>query len=277
MSENEQKPKKKTGHPPWTEEQKQARRELNARKRVERAEEQRRQESAYEAKKRRKSGAKLRDGQTGTWSPEMRAHNKATWDRKRKERDEKNFQILADNPTKTKKELGLSTWHPAEENDEGYIRRYMKEARISIDLPPINVADPEQVQNRINEYLDFCEMNNKIPQIVGLANWLGVDQRTLQRWKTGVFREETHTPIIKRVLMMLEEIWVDMMQTNKINPANGIFLAKNLFQYKDQQDVVVSANDNGIKEMSDEDIKNWYLEDGKKVETEFTDKDGGEQ
>ena len=260
MSENEQKPKKKTGHPPWTEEQKQARRELNARKRAERQAKQQEQEAEFAKKKR-------------TWSsPEAIAKVK----NRRKERDEKNFQILADNPLKTKKELGLSTWQPAEENDEGYIRRYMKEARVSIDLPPINVADPEQVQNRINEYLDFCEMNNKIPQIVGLANWLGVDQRTLHRWKTGVFREETHTPIIKRVLMMLEEIWVDMMQNNKINPANGIFLAKNLFQYKDQQDVVVSANDNGIKEMSDEDIKNWYLEDGKKVETEFADKDGGE-
>ena len=41
---------------------------------------------------------------------------------------------------------------------------------------------------------------------------------------------------------MLEELWVEYMQNGKINPASGIFLGKNMFQYKDTQDLVVTPN-----------------------------------
>ena len=43
-------------------------------------------------------------------------------------------------------------------------------------------------------------------------------------------------------MLMMEEIWYDMMQNGKINPASGIFLAKNIFGYKDVADVVVTPN-----------------------------------
>ena len=39
------------------------------------------------------------------------------------------------------------------------------------------------------------------------------------------------------------------MQSGKINPASGIFIGKNMFGYKDTQDVVVTPNnplDNGV-------------------------------
>ena len=54
-------PKKKRGRPPWTEEQKQARRELNAKKREERAIEQRRMETQYQRNKRVKKGKRYRE------------------------------------------------------------------------------------------------------------------------------------------------------------------------------------------------------------------------
>lgn len=43
-------------------------------------------------------------------------------------------------------------------------------------------------------------------------------------------------------MLLMEEIWYDMMQNGKINPASGIFLAKNIFGYKDVADVVVTPN-----------------------------------
>lgn len=41
---------------------------------------------------------------------------------------------------------------------------------------------------------------------------------------------------------MLEELLVDYFQNGKTNPAAGIFLLKNQFQYRDVQDVVVTPN-----------------------------------
>ena len=75
--------------------------------------------------------------------------------------------------------------------------------------------------------------------------------------------------MIRKAVDILEEIWVDYMQNGKINPASGIFLAKNMFQYKDVQDVVIQPNGVNEENYSAEDIAKRYLDDGKAVETTF--------
>ena len=115
--------------------------------------------------------------------------------------------------------------------------RYLRLARVALDLPPIDISDPKQVERRINEYLDFCEQNDMKPGLVKMATWLGVDQRTLRRWKTGDFREETHCPMIKKTVMALEGLWEDYMDNGKINPGSGIFIGKNHFGYRDVIDL----------------------------------------
>ena len=137
-----------------------------------------------------------------------------------------------------------------EENTEpGDNSRFIREARIAFDggmnrnpLPPIDISDPEQVKQRISDYLDFCEMNDKKPSVIAMANSIGVSRETLNTWKRGEYRSDTHSDTIKKAMLMMEEIWYDMMQNGKINPASGIFLAKNIFGYKDVADVVVTPN-----------------------------------
>lgn len=118
--------------------------------------------------------------------------------------------------------------------------RYLRYALVSWDLPPIDIADPKQVEGRIKEYFAFCVQNDRKPNIVGMSNWLGVSKNVLCQWKNGELRRETHQGLIKKAYNLIEEQWVDYMQNGKINPASGIFLGKNMFGYKDTQDVVVT-------------------------------------
>ena len=120
--------------------------------------------------------------------------------------------------------------------------RYLRYAMASLDLPPIDISDPEQVKNRITQYFNYCIDNDRKPNMVGMANWLGVDRNTLNSWKRGEYRGSTHSVVIKRAIGMLEELWVDYMQNGKANPASLIFLGKNMFGYKDTQDVIVTPN-----------------------------------
>jgi hypothetical protein len=136
-----------------------------------------------------------------------------------------------------------------EENTEpGDNSRYLRMARVSLSLPPIDISDASQVENRINQYFDFCEQNDRKPNMIGMANWLGVDRATVNSWKTGEYRSESHLPVIKKAVDILEELWVDYMMNGKVNPGSGIFIGKNLFQYKDVQDVVVTPN-NPLEQM----------------------------
>ena len=120
--------------------------------------------------------------------------------------------------------------------------RYARLAMASWNLPPIDISDPKQVEERIGEYFQHCVENDRKPQLIGMANWLGVDRSTVNSWKRGEYRADTHSPIIRKAIDILEEMWVDFMMNGKVNPGSGIFLGKNLFGYKDVADVVVTPN-----------------------------------
>ena len=144
--------------------------------------------------------------------------------------------------------------------------RFIREARIAFDggrdripLPPIDISDPEQVRQRISDYLDFCELNDKKPSPVAMASWIGVSRDTLNSWKRGEYRTESHSDLIKKAMLLMEEIWYDMMQSGKINPASGIFLAKNMFNYKDTADVVITPN-NPMQDLNADEARKRLVE-----------------
>lgn len=125
-----------------------------------------------------------------------------------------------------------------EENVEpGDNARYLRYAMVSMNLPPIDISDPKQVEQRINDYFCFCIQNDRKPNMVGMANWIGVDRDTVKTWKSGEYRGATHSAVIRKAVDILEELWIDYMQNGKINPASGIFLGKNMFGYRDVIDI----------------------------------------
>jgi hypothetical protein len=106
-------------------------------------------------------------------------------------------------------------------------------------LPSIDASDEKQVEKRIYEYFYICAENDMKPSMAGMALAIGVTRETLWHWSTGDTRSGTHFNLIKKAIQMLDSQMVDYMQNGKINPVAGIFLMKNSFGYKDQQEVVV--------------------------------------
>lgn len=94
-----------------------------------------------------------------------------------------------------------------------------------------------------SEYLDCCYQNGIKPQKPGLAKWLGISRQTLDTWYRGEHRKCTHQKIIQWAYGILEEDLYEQLQSGQISPPSGIFLLKNMFGYKDQQDVVVTNKD----------------------------------
>lgn len=137
--------------------------------------------------------------------------------------------------------------------------RYLRLALASWDLPPIDISDPEQVKQRISDYFKHCAENDRKPNVVGMANWLGVSRETLNLWKRGEYRAETHLNIIKKAMSVIEEQWVDYMMNGKVNPASGIFIGKNHLQYSDTQNIVLTPN-NPLDNMSDDESRKRLTE-----------------
>ena len=166
----------------------------------------------------------------GKWSPEHRAAYEKAIAKRRKAKDDEVKALIAANRDKTKTELGISGWKAFDGSDGGYNARFLRNARVGVDLPPIDIRDNAQVAERIEMYFDHCEQTEVLPNLIGLANWLGVNRTTLDRWKRGDFSPDK-SPLIQRAISIIEEALVSQVQGEKKNPASGIFLMKSIFHF----------------------------------------------
>ena len=137
------------------------------------------------------------------------------------------------------------------------------------NLPPIDLNDPQQVNDRLNEFFKIHADADMKPTVSGMGMALGLDRRRLWEIKTGA-RKGGHTEYdlptatlvsIKRAYEYMEILWENYMQNGKINPVSGIFLGKNNFGYQDKTEYVVTPNVNNDSNYSKEDIMARYAID----------------
>ena len=120
---------------------------------------------------------------------------------------------------------------------------YTKHSMRLMSYKPLNLllCTPRELQKRCVDYLTACEQDEIRPTIAGFAFALGMTRQTLLRYVSG----ETACPIenyevLERFYSMLNAMMENFMQEGTINNISGIFLLKNNFGYKDQQDFVVN-------------------------------------
>ena len=143
------------------------------------------------------------------------------------------------------------------------------------NLPPIDLNDPVQVNDRLNEFFQIHAEADMKPTVSGMGMALGLDRRRLWEIKTGAKVGGT-TPIdlptptlvsIKRAYEYMEILWENYMQNGKINPISGIFLGKNNFGYQDKTEYVVTPNMHNDSDYNAEDIRARYLSDSPTLPT----------
>lgn len=118
--------------------------------------------------------------------------------------------------------------------------RYLRHALDSYHLPPIDISDINQVQERIDWYFNHCVEDDMKPSVSGLSLALGVSVETLYSWSNGECRKSTHSEPLKRARAILKALWEDYMLNGKINPVAGIFLGKNNFGYTDKKELEIA-------------------------------------
>ena len=139
------------------------------------------------------------------------------------------------------------------------------------NLPSIDLKDPQQVSDRLNEFFTIHAEADMKPTVSGMGMALGLDRRRLWEIKVGVTDRNQDLPtltrdFIKRAYEYMEILWENYMQNGKINPVSGIFLGKNNFGYQDKQEYVLTPNSNSDSDYSADDIRKRYLTDSATIE-----------
>ena len=150
--------------------------------------------------------------------------------------------------------------------DPGDNQKYIGVSLKLFNLPTIDLRNPEQVQDRLNEYFQIQFDADLKPTVAGMAMALGIDRRRLWEIKSNVPDRCQDLPTltrdsIKKAYDFMENLWENYMQNGKINPVSGIFLGKNNFGYQDKTEYVVTPNVHSDSDYSADDIRKRYLSD----------------
>ena len=100
----------------------------------------------------------------------------------------------------------------------------------------------EEFGERIEAYFADCAQNGVIPRWETLALSLGITRQSAWNTATGKFGSPTRQRMLARAKDILSAIDAELVQTGKVNPVVYIFRAKNFYDMRDQQDVVITPN-----------------------------------
>ena len=124
-------------------------------------------------------------------------------------------------------------------------------------LPTVDINNPSDVQQRIDDYFSICAEDDIKPSIASLALAFSVSRFDLYNWvneRVEYIKNTESLHIIKNAYNTINSYYEHMMNNGKINPVAGIFLMKNNMGYKDNTEHVISVNqDNNV---TDNDIYN---------------------
>ena len=153
--------------------------------------------------------------------------------------------------------------------EEGDNTKYLTLGMELFKLPAIDLKEPEQVINRLNEFFEIHARYDMKPTVAGMGMALGLDRRRLWEIKTGNYGTQKSLEAlptltkdsIKKAYEYMELLWENYMQNGKINPVSGIFLGKNNFGYQDKTEHVITPTINSDSDYSTDDIRKRYLTD----------------
>lgn len=151
--------------------------------------------------------------------------------------------------------------------------KYLMVSMELMNLPDIDLNDPEQVQARLTEYFQIHAKHDMKPTVAGMGLALnGMDRRRLWEIRTGNDKAydlpTAVSDIIKRAYKLMENLWENYMQNGKINPVSGIFLGKNNFGYQDKTEYVLTPNTHSDSDYDADDIKKRYLTDSTTIDSD---------
>lgn len=123
--------------------------------------------------------------------------------------------------------------------------KYTMHSMNLMQLAPIDIryCKAEEIRARSLEYFNLCNQDNMKPTVAGYSLALGCSRLGLIDYLSGKrSMPRENKAELEKFYGVLNSLMEDYMHNGKINPVSGIFLSKNNFAYRDQQEVVTIDN-----------------------------------
>ena len=154
----------------------------------------------------------------------------------------------------------------------GDMTKYLNLNQELYNLPDIDLRNPDEVLNRLNEYFNIFAKYDTKPTVAAMAMALGMSRQRLHSIATGRatggdgYKDSLPRAVadsIKKAYILLENLHENYMMDGKVNPVTGIFMAKNHYGYVDKTEHVVTPNQRSEEEYSVDEIRERYIDTDK--------------
>lgn len=130
----------------------------------------------------------------------------------------------------------------------------------------VGIQDPvksdEELCERLNWFFSQCAETQQIPNVEKMSNAIGVNRNTLLAWGNG--NKPGFSPITQSIVTQAKQILASMdaelASEGKTQPVVYMFRAKNFYDMRDQQEVVVTPNVNQVEAVDVATIEAKYAE-----------------
>lgn len=153
--------------------------------------------------------------------------------------------------------------------EDGDNTKFMTVQMALLNLPDIDMENPEEVQNRLNKYFALYAQYDMKPTVAGMAialnghnrQWLYAVTHDVASGGAGykIALPPSVAVLIKKAYFLLENLWESYMNSGKVNPVAGIFLGKNNYGYQDKTEYVLTPNQQSDNDYSADEIRERYI------------------
>lgn len=147
------------------------------------------------------------------------------------------------------------------EVEEGYNTKRIAFMMEILPKEPLDPNDVAEMERRFTHYLDLCrKWDMKVGNQAAYAA-IGINKDNVYDWTVRRETNPARTEFLKKVQQFCAMYREGLMEDGKVNPVTGIFWQKNYDGMKDQQEVVLTPNQNPLGEQPNmEALKQKYLD-----------------
>ena len=176
---------------------------------------------------------------------------------------EKEAEILSANTAIKKTGRGgrfnfPSTVDP-ETEDRDTIRAVLTETLQWYERGSERPTTDEGIYQRSCEYFQSCIDRGQRPTVENFCLAIGYARSTVNEWKSGLHCSKERTNIIKKAFDSFAAFDAGMTSAGKLNPILYFFRAKNYYDMRDQQELVIAPS-KGITDESAVNIAEKYAQ-----------------
>jgi hypothetical protein len=103
----------------------------------------------------------------------------------------------------------------------------------------------EELENKFLEYIDYCNDNERLPNVAGFARYAKINRDTFYA------QEQYYSDTMKKINDILED---EALNNKYTNDTLKIFYMKNKCGYKDKQEIDNKVSVNNYANLSEEEL-----------------------